>query len=355
MSIEARFRASVGNFRLDADLRFPARGVTALFGASGAGKTTVLRAIAGLVRYPQASLRIGDEIWQDQRNFLPAHRRPIGYVFQEPSLFTHLDVRGNITFGRKRVLEEERRIDVGRAVELLGIAPLLDRRVQSLSGGERQRVAMARALCVSPRLLLLDEPLASLDASSKLEILPFLEGLVRELDIPVIYVSHSQDEVARLADHLVLLEAGRVLASGPISEMLTRPDLPLARGEQAEALIEASVTEWDEEFSLNFLEFGGGIITVPGARLPAGATVRLRVAARDVSLTLDVQRETSILNIFRARVESLSAEGTAQVVVRLDIGGVPVLAHVTRKSAVTLGLEPGKNVYAQVKSVAVLS
>lgn len=355
MSIEARFDAVLGDFRLQAAISAPATGVTALFGASGAGKTTVLRAMAGLAHHPGGRLSVSGEVWQDGRTFMPPHRRPVGYVFQEPSLFEHLDVRGNVSFGYRRVAAARRRIDLDRAIELLDIKGLLGRRVQALSGGERQRVAMARALAVSPRLLLMDEPLAALDARRKAEILPYLEGLVRELDIPVIYVSHSADEVARLADHLVLLDSGRVLGSGPIAEMLTRPDLPMARGREAEAIIEARVRGFDESYSLNFLEFAGGTVMVPGAPLPAGAEVRLRVAARDVSLTLDMQQHTSILNIFEARVESLSPEGPAQVVVRLDLGGVPLLAHVTRKSAAVLGLEPGQRVYAQVKSVAVLA
>jgi molybdate transport system ATP-binding protein len=355
MNIEVGFKAAVGDFHLDAEFAIPARGVTALFGPSGAGKTTILRAMAGLVRFPGGRLRVGESVWQEGETFLPPHRRPLGYVFQEPSLFDHLDVRGNLSYGSRRVAADQRRIDLDRAIELLGIVHVLDRKVQTLSGGERQRVAMARALAVSPRLLLMDEPLASLDAPRKAEILPYLEGLVRELDIPVIYVSHSADEVARLADHLVLLDAGRAVGSGPIAEMLTRPDLPLARTPQAEALIEARVRGFDEDFALNLLEFAGGTVTIPGTPLPRGAILRLRVAARDVSLTLDVQPYTSILNIFEARVESLSPEGPAQSVVRLDVGGVLLLAHVTRKSVAALRLEPGRRVYAQVKSVAVLS
>lgn len=355
MSIAARFAAYLGKFRLDAEFEIPLSGVSALFGASGAGKTTILRAMAGLDRHHAGRLKVGDEVWQDERTFVPPHRRPVGYVFQEPSLFGHLDVRGNITYGQKRVADHRRRILLDRVVELLGISGLLERRVQTLSGGERQRVAMARALAVSPRLLLMDEPLAALDMQRKAEILPYLEALVRELDIPVVYVSHSPDEVARLADHLVLLEYGRVLAGGPIAQMLTRPDLPLARGSEAESLVRARVSGFDEAFSLNILEFSGGTFTVPGARLPAEATVRLRVAARDVSLTLDAQRATSILNIFPATVESIVPEGESQAVVRLDVGGEPLLAHVTRKSVAMLGLEPGMEVYAQVKSVAVLA
>lgn len=355
MSIEAQFAASFGEFRLDVRMAVRRRGVTALFGASGAGKTTVLRAMAGLARFPGSRFSVDGEVWQDESVFLPPHRRPIGYVFQESSLFDHLDVRGNVVYGQKRLDPAQRRVDLERAIELLDIGGLLDRKTDGLSGGERRRVAMARALAVSPRLLLMDEPLSGLDMQRRAEILPYLDALVRELDIPVIYVSHSPDEVARLADHLVLMDSGQVLADGPIGEMLTRPDLPMARGREAEALIEARAVGYDARYSLNFLEFPGGTFTVPGRSLENGARVRLRVAARDVSLTLGAHRETSILNIFEATVEQLSPHGVAQTVVRLDISGVPVLAHVTRKSAEALELEPGKRVYAQVKSVAVLA
>lgn len=355
MSIEAQFSAALGEFRLEARISAPAQGVTALLGDSGAGKTTVLRAMAGLERFADSTLRVGGETWQDARVFLPPHRRPVGYVFQEASLFEHLDVHGNVAYGKKRAADAHRAIDMDAAIELLGIGSLLERRVHSLSGGERRRVAMARALAVSPRLLLMDEPLAGLDMARRAEILPYLDALVRELDIPVIYVSHSPDEVARLADHLVLLDKGQVVAQGPIGELLTRPDLPLSRGPEAEALIEARATGFDQKWALNFLEFDGGTFTIPGERLATGTAVRLRVAARDVSLTLEAQRETSILNIFESTVAQISPEGPAQVVVRLDVGGVPILAHVTRKSVDSLGLAPGRRVYAQVKSVAVLA
>lgn len=355
MSIEARFRARLGDFSLDAELDIPAAGVTALFGASGAGKTMILRAMAGLDRHPGGFLRVGDATWQDDRRFLPPHRRPLGYVFQEASLFGHLSVRANVEFGQKRVPVAERSVSLARAIELLGIEDMLARRPSTLSGGERQRVAMARALAVSPRLLLMDEPLAALDIKRRQEILPYLDALVRELDIPVVYVSHSPDEVARLADHLLLLQAGKVIGSGPIQDMLTRPDLPLAHGGEAEALIEATVAELDPEYHLAWLEFAGGRLAVPGVDLPPGRRVRARVAARDVSLTLEAQRGTSILNILPATVDALAEDGPAQVTVRLKAGGVPLLAHVTRRSAAALELQPGKRVFAQVKSVAVLS
>ncbi len=355
MSIQARFQLHRGDFSLDVDLHIPSRGITALFGPSGCGKTTLLRAIAGLERCPDGFLQVDDMQWQQGKTLVPPHQRPLGYVFQEASLFPHLNVRRNLEYGLKRVAVTKRKISLDRAIELLGIAPLLARKPHKLSGGERQRVAIARALAVSPRLLLMDEPLAALDVTRKQEILPYLESLHRELDIPVIYVSHSPDEVARLADHLVLMEAGRVSASGPISEMLTRLDLPLAQGSDAEALIEATVAEHDEAYQLTYLDFPGGRFTVAHKDLPMGTKVRLRIIARDVSITLERQSNTSILNIFPATVDEIVPAGSAQVTVRLLAGGVPILSRITRKSAALLDLVPGKPVYAQAKSVALLA
>ncbi len=355
MSLEARFRVDRGEFVLDVELSAPGRGVTGVFGPSGCGKTTLLRAIAGLDRHPTGFLRIGATTWQDGDRFVPTHRRAVGYVFQETSLFPHLTARGNVEYGRKRVPPAERRVALDRAIDLLGIATLLDRKPASLSGGERQRVALARALATSPRLLLMDEPLAALDRERKGEILPYFESLHAELDIPVIYVSHSADEVARLADHLVLLEAGGVRAAGPIGDLLTRLDLPLAHGSDAESLIEATVSEHDDEYHLTYLETAGGRFTLTRNQLPIGTKVRLRIAARDVSLTLEPQTGTSILNIFPARVDQLLPEGDALVMARLLVGGAPMLARVTRKSAAALDLASGKRVFAQVKSVALLS
>ncbi len=355
MTIDARFFIDRGGFSLDVQLSVPAQGVTALFGASGCGKTTLLRAIAGLDQYSGGFLRVGEMIWQQGARFLPPHCRPLGYVFQEPSLFAHLSVRRNLEYGLKRVPKAMRKVSLDRAIELLGIGHLLERKPAGLSGGERQRVAIARALAVSPRLLLLDEPLAALDLERKQEILPYIESLHRELLIPVIYVSHAHDEVARLADHLVLLEAGSVQATGSIKEMLTRLDLPIARGSDAEALLDATVAGHDDVYHLTYLDSAAGRFTVIRKDVPVGSEVRLRVAARDVSLTLRHQSDTSILNILPATVDQLILDGKAQVTVRLMAGGVPLLARVTRKSASLLELEPGRLVHAQVKSVALLS
>ncbi|MEJ2308734.1 MAG: molybdenum ABC transporter ATP-binding protein [Gammaproteobacteria bacterium] len=355
MSIEARFRCEREGFTLDVELTLPGRGITSLFGPSGCGKTTLLRAIAGLEPGIRGRLTVGGKRWQDETTFLPPHKRPVGYVFQQPGLFPHLDVRGNLEYGLKRLPAGRRRVPLEDAVDLLGIGHLLQRHPAQLSGGEQQRVAIARALAVSPGILLMDEPLSALDEARKQEILPWLESLRDELDIPVIHVSHSRDEVARLADHLVLLDAGRVSASGPVREMLTRLDLPLAHGGDAEALIEATVAGHDEEYGLTWLDFPGGRVSVIHKALAPGSRVRLRLLARDVSLTLEPQSGTSILNIFPARVEEIVSEGTAQMVVRLLVGETPILARVTRKSSDLLQLEPGKLVYAQAKSVAVLS
>ena len=355
MTIEARFFVDRGDFVLDVDLNIPDRGVTSVFGPSGCGKTTLLRAIAGLDRHPGGLMRIGDRTWQQGDSFVPPHQRSVGYVFQEPSLFAHFDVAHNLQYGLRRAPEAERRLSLDETIELLEIGHLLGRKPDQLSGGEKQRVAIARALAISPELLLMDEPLASLDQERKDEILPYLESLHREFDTPVLYVSHSADEVSRLADHLILLEAGSVEASGRIEELLTRLDLPLAHRNGAEALVEATVAEYDGDYDLTYLDSRGGRFTVSGPTLPIGRRVRLRIAARDVSLTLEPQSGTSILNIFPAVVDELTAEGKAQVTVRLSVGGLPVLARVTRKSATVLGLRPGTKVYAQVKSVALVA
>lgn len=355
MSIEIRFLIERDDFLLDVDLEIPERGITAIFGPSGCGKTTLLRAIAGLETCRNGFLRVGGVAWQENGYFMPPHKRPLGYIFQEASLFAHLNVRRNLEYGSRRIAAGERKVSLQRAIELLGIGSLLDRTTDQLSGGERQRVAIARALAVSPRVLLMDEPLAALDRQRKQEIMPYLESLHDELDIPIIYVSHAPDEVARLADHLVLLEAGKATGAGSIGEMLTRLDLPLAHGDQAEALIEAVVAGHDDAYQLTYLEFPGGRFSVTRKPLPVGRSVRLRIAARDVSLTLERQTDTSILNIFPATVEEISAEGEAQVMVRLLAGGVPVLSRVTRKSAALLELQVGQSMYVQAKSVALLS
>jgi|FLOH01.1.fsa_nt_gi molybdate transport system ATP-binding protein len=355
MSIEAQYSITRGDFLLDVDFSMPSRGVTALFGPSGSGKSTLLRAIAGLDFHPQGFLKVAGETWQGDGRFAPAHQRPFAYVFQEASLFAHLNVRSNLEYGFKRVPPQQRHISVERAIQLLGLENLVARKPETLSGGERQRVAIARALCVSPQFLLMDEPLAALDEASKREILPYLESLHDSLGIPVLYVSHTLQEIARLADYLVLLEAGKVVAAGPVPQMLTRLDLPLAHSSDAGAIFATQVAGFDQVFHLTHLDFSGGRFAVPGMALKLGQQVRVRIAARDVSLTLEHQGSTSIQNIFPAVVEELALENDAQVMVRLQVGDAPLLSRITKKSAAELDVQPGKQMFAQVKSVVLLA
>ena len=354
--ISARIRIDYPDFSLAVDLDLPDTGITALFGASGAGKTSILRAIAGLERGTNCNIRIGEEVWQDDARgiFVPTHRRPIGFVFQDVKLFEHLSIRKNLAFGMKRVPSALRRISLDDAVDLLGISHLMDRQPCTLSGGERQRVGIARALATSPRLLLLDEPLAALDMQRKLEVLPYLERLNVHLEIPILYVSHALDEVARLSDHVVLLDQGRVLAHDTTNRLLTRLDMPLAHGDTAAAIIDGCVVTRDAEFQLCGVEFQGGTIFLPNNVIDIGQRVRLRIQARDVSLTLEPQTGTSVLNSIEARITGISDDAVGQVMVGLDAGGTSLLCRITAKSASVLGLETGKHLYAQVKGVAVL-
>ncbi|MGB3124056.1 MAG: molybdenum ABC transporter ATP-binding protein [Pseudomonas sp.] len=358
--IDVRLHLNYSGFALDVDLHLPGRGVTALYGHSGSGKTTCLRCIAGLERAEEGFIQVNDEVWQDSRNglFVPPHKRALGYVFQEASLFAHLSVRANLEFGLKRIARQQRRVDMAQATELLGIGHLLDRHPQHLSGGERQRVGIARALLTSPRLLLMDEPLAALDSKRKSEILPYLERLHDELDIPVLYVSHAQDEVARLADHIVLLSDGQALASGPIGETLARLDLPMALGDDAGVVIHGTVSAYDAHYQLLSLQLPDSALTMRVAHAPLalGKQLRIKVQARDVSLSLQAQEPSSILNRLPVTVtQEISADNSAHVLVRLDAGGTPLLARITRFSRDQLQLHPGQTLWAQIKAVAVLA
>ncbi|AZZ45980.1 molybdenum ABC transporter ATP-binding protein [Pseudomonadaceae bacterium SI-3] len=355
--IHAQLRLAHPGFALDVDVKLPGRGVSALFGPSGSGKTSCLRCIAGLERSSTGTLVVNGDCWQDSSRqwFVPPHQRPIGYVFQDANLFAHLSVKGNLEFGMKRVPSQDRRVVWNKAVELLGIEHLLDRIPERLSGGERQRVGIARALLTSPRLLLMDEPLAALDVKRKQEILPYLERLHDELEIPLLYVSHAPDEVARLADHLVLLDEGQVVAQGPLHETLARLDLPTAFGEDAGVVIESEIAGHDTDYHLTRLTFQGGEVLVAQRSESVGHRLRFRVHARDVSLTLERAEGTSISNLLPVRVaEVVTADTPAHVLVRLDAQGTPLLARITRRSADQLGVTEGKALWAQIKTVALL-
>ncbi len=331
--IELRHKVEKGGFRLDVDVKIPDTGVTGVFGESGSGKTTLLRCIAGL----------------EGAGGLPVHRRNVGYVFQQPTLFGHLDVGENIDYGRKRA--KTQRVDRSQVVDMLEIDDLLERKPASLSGGEAQRVAIAAALLRSPDLVLMDEPLASLDQRRKDELLPYFDRLHDELSVPVIYVSHDIEEVSRLCDHLVLLETGQVAASGGLSEVLARVDLPMLGGRNAGVVFWA--TPVDHEDGLTRFDFGDGDIWVPGEIELGSIPMRLRIAARDVSIVRERPSGTTILNVLRATIEEIHEPDAATAMLRLGVGNQYLLAQVTRRSVRRLELRTGEHVFAQVKSVTV--
>lgn len=345
-----------GSFSLDVALN-AASGVTALFGRSGCGKSTTLRCLAGLLR-GQGRIELDGEIWQDdgQGIFLPTHRRPIGFVFQQSELFTHLSVRKNLEYGLRRTPVSQRRVVWDQAVTLLGIEALLQRSVWNLSGGERQRIAIARSLLTSPRLLLMDEPLSALDMTAKEAILPYLERLHRELEIPVIYVSHAPEEIARLADYVALMDAGRIIEQGSLATMLSSGLLPLGgQPDDVGVVIDGMIGEPDRQQGLTTIRFADGQFrTVLGETTTPGTPARLRVHASDVSIALhNSSGESSILNIFHAKIVEIRGNGPVRTV-RLDLGQTELLAGITQHSQELLQLNIGQHVYAQVKAVALL-
>jgi molybdate transport system ATP-binding protein len=344
-----------GSFALDARFASDAP-IVALFGRSGSGKTTLIESIAGLVRPERGRIVIdGRTLFDSERGIdLAPEARRVGYVFQEGLLFPHLSVRRNLSYGERLVPAAERFVQHDRVVALLGLAALLDRHPVTLSGGEKQRVAIGRALLASPRILLMDEPLSSLDAARKSEILQYVELLRDELKLPIVYVSHVIEEVTRLADSLVMISEGKVVASGPLAEVLSRPEAQVHAGRyDAGAVIEARVARHDERFGLTLLAFDGGELVVPNVDALPGEPVRARIRARDVSLALERPRNVSIQNIFAATVVSLDGEFGAIVDVQLRVGPTCVSARVTRKAAAELGLEPGTQVFAMVKAVSI--
>ena len=353
-NIEARFRVDWPGFSLDVDLSLPGRGVTALFGHSGSGKTTLLRCMAGLERSKHGHMRLNGEIWQDAGFWLPVHKRPLAYVFQEASLFPHLTVNGNLRYGMRRS-GRHHKFSLEQAIDLLGIGHLLDRKPERLSGGERQRVAIARALAANPQLLLMDEPLAALDLKRKQEILPYLERLHDELEIPVLYVTHSPDEVARLADHIVVLDKGRAVAQGPLQETLARLDLPFQLGEDTGVVLDGVVVERDHAWHLARVDFDSGSLWTRDQGLEIGRRVRVRVLARDVSLSTQAQENTSIQNILPGRVDAIADDHhPGLALVRVLVGNAVLVARMTQRAVAVLGITPGRQVWVQVKSVALM-
>ncbi len=346
---------SLGAFRIRARFEAQSAGITALYGRSGAGKTSIVNMIAGLLRPDRGRVAIDGRCLYDAAAGidLAPERRRIGYVFQEPRLFPHLSVRGNLTYGRRFAPKGERFVGLDQVIGLLGLDGLVERRPVTLSGGERQRVAIGRALLAAPRLLLMDEPLASLDAARRGEILPYIERLRDELGLAIVYVSHVTEEVVRLADTLVLLSDGAVAAVGPVEDIMSRLDLrPLTGRWEAGAVIEAKVAGHDRRFGLSRLDFGAGRLMVPRVELPIGAAVRVRIRARDVTIALERPQDTSVLNQLPGRVVEIGAPDGPLVDLRLDVG-TPLWARITARSLHELGLQVGTPVYALIKAIAI--
>lgn len=348
--------ARPGGFALQADFTVPNAGVTALFGRSGAGKTTIIQAVAGVVRPGGGRIAVDGETFFDAARGIdvPIEARRVGYVFQEARLFPHLSVEKNLRYGERRSRAAERPIGFDAVVELLGIGHLLTRRPHTLSGGERQRVAIGRALLAQPRLLLMDEPLASLDEARKAEILPYLERLRDRMRLPILYVSHSVDEVLRLADTVVALQNGRQVASGPVAEVMARPEMvPIVGRFDVGALLDCTVAQHDPAYALSSLAFAGGELRVPLVDLPVGAPVRARVRARDVALALAKPADVSVSNLLPAIVEEIRLQEGPYADVMLKIGEGRMTSTITRESVERLALRPGLALWAMIKSVAV--
>lgn len=392
-AITARFQLNYGDFRFDVDLVLPGSGVTVLLGSSGCGKTTLLRCMAGLEQAPNGFFSINGSLWQDSEKnlFVPTYQRNLGYVFQESNLFSHLTVKDNLLFGLKRlsikdrflnlftpfflrqaqyplghkdgwiisavhpeIVEGRTQNNVDNITDLLGIGHLLDRMPDRLSGGEMQRVAIARALVLSPAILLMDEPLASLDSKRKQEVMPYLLKLQQEFNIPIVYVTHSRQEAAELADTLVLMENGHIQASGKVSDTLGRIDLPLSREKDAAVVWQAVITSHEPEFRLTQVESNGGSLSLPMIDMPLGTKLRVQIHARDVSITLQAPNQTSILNVLPATITGMTDDQDGQTVVQLKVGQLTLLSHITRKSAQLLSLKPGLPVFVQIKGTSLL-
>ncbi|KRR07921.1 molybdenum ABC transporter ATP-binding protein [Bradyrhizobium jicamae] len=353
--IEIAFKGQPGSSPLDAHFSVPAKGVTAIFGPTGCGKTAVARCIAGLEHLPTGFCAIDGEVWQDETTFRPPHLRPIGYVFQHASLFPHLSVKRNLLYGARKAEPTPNAFE--EVIELMGIAPLLDRSPALLTGGEQQRIAIGRALLSQPRLLVMDEPLAALDRRAKSEILPFLERLHEKVALPMIYITHDMVEIERLANHLVIMERGTVTAAGPLHVLQTDPALPLAASREAAVSLDAVVGGYDGRYGLLILRVKGARVLVPAAPLPPGVHQRLRVAARDVSVAREPPRANSIVNVFPARIKASLPLGAGEITLVLALGGsgTEILARITRFSFDSLGLKDGMDVFAQVEGVMLVS
>ena len=359
-TIDAHFKHTYSHengksFSLNIDTSLPGKGITAIFGHSGSGKTTLLRCIAGLQKIEEGFLSVNGSIWQDRNRFLATHKRPIGYVFQESSLFPHLTARSNLSYAIKRSNNTRAAQTWPKVSKLMDIDSVMEKYPAQLSGGERQRVAIARALLIGPQLLLMDEPLASLDHARKQEIMPYLERLRDEYSFPILYVSHSVDEVARLADYMLVLNAGEIETEGTTTEVLSSINPSIQSGEDLGVVLHASIIERDEQWHLAKLSFPGGELWLRESGDALHQSIRIRILARDVSLSLENHDDTSILNKLYANVIDISNDiDEAMSLVRLKVGATIIISRVTRRSVETLQLASGHKVWAQIKSVAIV-
>lgn len=350
--IAASFKGQLDQFDLDVSFSLPSRGVSALFGQSGCGKTTILRCLAGLT-HVNGHMTVDGDVWQDETRFLKPYERPIGYVFQDANLFDHLDVQANLRFGLKRVGAGQGPA-FDEVVDLMGLAPLLKRKTTQLSGGEKQRVAIGRALLNAPRLLLMDEPLSALDRFSKDEIIPYLERLNSRFAFPIVFISHDTDEVERLADHLIIMEQGRIRAQGALADVLSDPTLFIAKSTKTASLVEGRIVDFDPQDQISTLSTSAGPLYVPAYVDEPGALRRVRIAATDISLAIEKPSATTILNVFQAKILSISAIDDSRINVVLKMGEDRVIARISLKSLKAFGFYEGQSVYAQVKGVSMV-
>jgi molybdate transport system ATP-binding protein len=355
--LEAKFKIDYPGFNLDIEMSLPFKGVTVVYGPSGSGKTTLLRCLSGLEKAPLGYLKIASHVWQDEGSFIPIQERKVGLVFQESRLFPHLNIQENLLYGYQRTLPGERSLQFDEVVQVLNLRTLLKRRPEKLSGGERQRVAIGRALLTSPKLLLMDEPLASLDMQLKAEIIPFIKRIENEFKTPIFYVTHSMNEVLQLVDMMVILKAGKVENIGSVEKVFSDVRSREAIGdEQLGAVLETLVTEHDEGFGLTKLDFMGQVLHIPRQHIPVGQSLRVHIHSKDVILsTVPPGQATSVLNILRAKVKKvgeLDPKGYS-VDIELDAGR-PILATITRKSLSKLNLQPGQSIYAHIKAIKMM-
>jgi molybdate transport system ATP-binding protein len=352
--LEAKFKVDYPEFNLDVELNLPARGVTVVFGPSGSGKTTLLRCLSGLEKASSGYMKIAGQVWQDEGTFIPIQERKIGLVFQESRLFPHLSIQDNLLYGYQRTQPAERNLQLDEVAQVLNLETLLKRRPEKLSGGERQRAAIGRALLTSPKLMLMDEPLASLDMQLKADIIPFIKRIESEFKTPIVYVTHSMNELIQLVDTMVILKSGKVENIGSVAEVFSDVQSRETVGdEQLGAVLETLVLEHDEEFGLTRLDFMGQILHVPRQNIPVGQSLRVHIHSRDVSLsTASPTGATSVLNILRARVKKVGIIDLKGYSVDIELdAGRPILATITRKSLANLNLQPGKPIYVHIKAI----